>query len=45
MEMRNVWSHIHMSWIKIGRDNSRVRDPSLIPDHPLRVQCQEDKST
>ena len=35
-EMRNEWSHIHMRWIKIGRDNSGERDLSNTPDHPAQ---------
>ena len=34
--MRNGWSHIHMWWVKIGRNTSRVKDPSHIPDHPAQ---------
>ena len=27
------WSHIHLYWIKSGRDNLGVSDPSPRPDH------------
>ena len=28
----NGWSHIHMWWIKIGKDNWGMSDPSPRPD-------------
>ena len=32
-ETWNGQSHAYMWWIKIGKDNSAVRDPSPTPDH------------
>ena len=30
---RNGWFHIHLWWIKIGRDSLGAMDPSPRPDH------------
>ena len=32
-DWQNGWSHIHVWWIKIGKDTWGMRDPSQRPDH------------